>query len=180
MSTRGQFLFVAKAGLIRTSNTTSVIEEAQIYRHSDSYPEIVLQDLKNFRRFNEGRNGDVPYLAANFIYFMKRQMEALGEDVLVGYGVESASHRIHGDEQYLYKIDVFPDGRWEVTIADLFSGANFGKEVDFDSAIYSWTGEFDKICEMFDVRKPKVSRIVEPKDILELTQVLKTKPYRKD
>ena len=78
MSTRCQILFREihlgkdeETGKERTWNF-----EAQIYRHSDGYPQGgVLDDLEEFFDWNEDRNDDVSYTAANFIYYMKRDME---------------------------------------------------------------------------------------------------------
>jgi len=52
-----------------------VVRRRTVYRHSDGYPESVLPDLKEFLKWNEGRNFDLEYQAANFIYWSKKKME---------------------------------------------------------------------------------------------------------
>ena len=52
-----------------------VIRRRTVYRHSDGYPEGVIPDLKEFLEWNKGRNFDLEYQAANFIYWSKKKME---------------------------------------------------------------------------------------------------------
>ena len=52
-----------------------VTKRRTVYRHSDGYPESVIPDLKEFLKWNEGRNFDLEYQAANFIYWSKKEME---------------------------------------------------------------------------------------------------------
>jgi len=52
-----------------------VIRRRTVYRHSDGYPEDVIPDLKEFLKWNRGRNFDLEYQAANFIYWSKKEME---------------------------------------------------------------------------------------------------------
>ena len=171
MSTRCQILFQEihlgkdeKTGKEETWNF-----EAQIYRHSDGYPEDgVLDDLEEFFDWNEGRNEDVSYTAANFIYYMKRGMERYilqfskeknpnykskdGKSfVQAGYGVEKADHQIHGDEEYLYRITVHDDRRpdfrgWKIEVAPV----SYGDDVTFDNANYTDVYELTKGA---DIRK---------------------------
>ena len=64
-----------------------VIRRRTIYRHSDGYPESVIPDLKEFLRWNEGRNFDLEYQAANFIYWSKKKMEKqIEEDLQIAWG----------------------------------------------------------------------------------------------
>lgn len=63
MSTRSQILFRDK------------YTKVMIYRHSDGYPTGALSDLVKFFQWNQGRNSDLSYSVANFIYFMKKEME---------------------------------------------------------------------------------------------------------
>ncbi|MBA7579574.1 hypothetical protein ES708_21445 [subsurface metagenome] len=37
-----------------------------LYRHSNGYPDSVVPDLKEFLRWNGGRNSDIEYAAAAF------------------------------------------------------------------------------------------------------------------
>lgn len=53
-------------------------ERRTVYRHSDGYPDGecgVIADLKKFLQWNKGRNTDVEYCTANFIYWSKRRVE---------------------------------------------------------------------------------------------------------
>ena len=52
-----------------------VIRRRTVYRHSDGYPESVIPDLKEFLEWNKGRNFDLEYQTANFIYWSKKKME---------------------------------------------------------------------------------------------------------
>ena len=52
-----------------------VIRRRTVYRHSDGYPESVIPDLSEFLKWNEGRNFDLEYQAANFIYWSKKKIE---------------------------------------------------------------------------------------------------------
>ena len=52
-----------------------VVRRRTVYRHSDGYPESVIPDLKEFLKWNEGRNFDLEYQVANFIYWSKKKME---------------------------------------------------------------------------------------------------------
>lgn len=170
MSTRCQILF--QEICLRKDETGKEKAwnyEAQIYRHSDGYPEDgVLDDLEEFFDWNEGRNEDVSYTAANFIYYMKRGMERYilqfskeknpnykskdGKSfVQAGYGVEKADHQIHGDEEYLYRITVHDDRRpdfrgWKIEVAPV----SYGDDVTFDNANYTDVYELTKGA---DIRK---------------------------
>ena len=87
-----------------------------VYRHGDGYPEGVLPDLTEFLKWNNGRNNDVEYTTANFIYWSKRNMEKYlkeGEDwnspnsyARFGFGV-CDKDCWHGDLEYYY--EVFPE-----------------------------------------------------------------------
>lgn len=147
MSTRSQILFQAiylkrdeeKGKEVRWKN------EAQVYRHSDGYPEGVLDDLVRFYDWNE-RRSEVSYTAANFIYFMKKDMEKISMKdpmskegrnwIQTGYGVEKADHHIHGDEEFIYRITLYdqthPDfNGWIIEVAPVERG-----DTTFDTANY--------------------------------------------
>lgn len=67
-----------------------VIERRTVYRHSDGYPESVIPDLKEFLKWNEGRNFDLEYQAANFIYWGKKKMEKqIEEDLQIAWGTSN-------------------------------------------------------------------------------------------
>ena len=154
MSTRCQILFqeIHHGKDEKTGKEVETKWEAQIYRHSDGYPEGgVLDDLERFFKWNSDRNTDVSYTAANFIYFMKKGMEKYSEKdymteegsryLKIGYGVEKADHHIHGDEEYLYRITVFDDRKpdfkgWRIEVADTSK-----RNTTFDNAKYYVTYE---------------------------------------
>ncbi|MBA7599688.1 hypothetical protein ES703_06725 [subsurface metagenome] len=80
MSTRCQIEFMhistreEKEGLEK-GKIVKVIRRRTVYRHSDGYPESVIPDLEEFLEWNRGRNYDLEYQAANFIYWSKKKME---------------------------------------------------------------------------------------------------------
>ena len=64
-----------------------VIKRRTVYRHSDGYPESVIPDLKEFLAWNKGRNSDLEYQAANFIYWSKKKMEKqINRDLAIAWG----------------------------------------------------------------------------------------------
>lgn len=91
------------------------VERRCIYRHSDGYPEGVIPDLCEFLKWNAGRNGDVEYTAANFVYWSKRNFETYLKDgerwndvngnsiSHIGFGV-CAEDCWHGDLEYYYEV----------------------------------------------------------------------------
>jgi len=100
MSTRSQIRFM--------KNKKNVV---QIYRHSDGYPKAVIPDLYDFFiwYYSEpnSRKGEYPdYVAASFIYYEKKKLSNYDEGYeKIGYGVENVG-KIHGDEEYLYEVDL--------------------------------------------------------------------------
>lgn len=90
-------------------------ERRCVYRHNDGYPEGVIPDLKEFLEWNAGRNNDVEYTTANFIYWSKHRMEKYlreGEKwddkdsnsiCHIGFGV-CAKDCWHGDLEYYYEV----------------------------------------------------------------------------
>jgi hypothetical protein len=122
MSTRCQIRFIKHDG-----NETSV---AQIYKHSDGYPENIIKELYDFFDwyYSEpmSRSFDEPdYTAANFIYYEKNKIANTYKDgsEKLGYGVEPVGH-IHGDEEYLYEVDLTPEDQDEIKVrfSDDFTG----------------------------------------------------------
>lgn len=119
MSTRCQIEFVLKHGK-RTERTL-------VYRHSDGYPESIIPDLVKFLKWNKGRNIDLEYLVANWIYYEKKQFEQYIKDkdyvnrivvtpenidtidnsemLKLGYGV-CQPKTLHGDIEYFYRVTI--------------------------------------------------------------------------
>lgn len=134
MSTRCQIEFKTKYG----SRT--------VYRHSDGYPESncgVIQSLKDFIEWNDGRNDNLEYMTANYIYYEKRMNEErmserssiyrqmggtmgdwksgeLHDNMQIGYGIcENGLDGRHGDIEYFYTLQM-PEGI--LTIESVYSG----------------------------------------------------------
>ena len=109
-----------------------VVRRRTVYRHSDGYPEGVIPDLKEFLKWNEGRNFDLEYQAANFIYWSKKEMEKQIERdldvaggtsnvpemkrrmILTGHGICN-NDEFHPDIVYYYEVISDSETR-EITI----------------------------------------------------------------
>jgi hypothetical protein len=87
MSTRCQIEF--RCGDVRRT----------VYRHSDGYPSAVIEDLLAFLAWSV-RGSDVEYVAANFLYWSKRE---LGASEQLGLGV-CMNDELHGDIAYYYVV----------------------------------------------------------------------------
>ena len=96
------------------------VERRTVYRHSDGYPEGVIPDLKEFLKWNKGRNDDIECQAANFIYWskerQKKQIErhivsvnyadfprAKRQWLLSGFGICN-NDKFHSDIFYYYEV----------------------------------------------------------------------------
>lgn len=141
MSTRCQLRFI--------DSCTDCV--AQVYRHSDGYPESVLPTLQHLQRLLRATQAqrDATYAAAQFLFYDKlwtlertlQSDDSLYEgypdtvaDVLtveswrdcnktpsylLGHGVEDPSCGIHGDEEFLYVVEL-PEkrhGDWRLKVA---------------------------------------------------------------
>lgn len=124
MSTRTQIDFINKARYRdnKTNKLVSYAETRRVYRHSDGYPEGVIPDLKEFLAWNKGRNTDIEYQTANFIFWNKlHQLSQLSEgergeisinELLkktssndtkyIGFGICEDS--FHADIEYFYEV----------------------------------------------------------------------------
>ena len=135
---------------------------AQIYRHSDGYPDGhsgVIADMIKFIEWygNEPmpRTGDITYACADFIYFMKNSIKdeykKEGWDKL-GYGVENPSDGIHGDEEYLYVV-TYKDGKWYVKISGVFPTDDNGIEKAFENADWEFEGTLEEAYQKYVAEK---------------------------
>ena len=149
MSTRSQLRFVQRIDYeTQDGETKSDRRLAQVYRHSDGYPEGVLPALAQLKALQDetGTERDPSYVAANFIFLNKLQGMGLYVDrdggfggsistgdlaaivenrdvsvlttleqphFLLGYGVEDPDEGIHGDEEYLYVVELPARGSFE-------------------------------------------------------------------
>lgn len=128
MSTRCQVEFIYQW---KDSDNKRHSEKRTVYRHSDGYPSAMMQDLLEFLRWNNGRNDQPDYAAANWIYWNKRRDEdcylndlhrkrwekrthdikwndpIVASDpnhvLKIGFGVD-VNNQYHGDIEYLYKV----------------------------------------------------------------------------
>lgn len=180
MSTRSQIRFVQE----RTYDGETHTQTAQVYRHSDGYPSGVLPALAQLKALQDatGTERGPSYTAANFIFLNKFQgmgfyADELGDSgvmaaieerdlsafeelnqphFLLGYGVEDTGG-IHGDEEYLYVVNIgtlerggamIGDGdhtepTWSVKIAGRGDFPRFGENDDTDDAFEEANWMFD-------------------------------------
>lgn len=135
MSTRSQIEF--KTIFKDEKTKKEFVERRTIYKHSDGYPEGVIPDLKDFLKWNNGRNDDVEYTTANFIYWSKRKHEEEYFNINwrtkkienknlkwsdnqptncstlhIGFGI-CENDGFHGDIEYFYEV-VYKDKKIEI------------------------------------------------------------------
>src|SRR5258708_32004680 len=91
MSTRCQIEF--RCGGVRRT----------VYRDSDGYPSAVIEDLLAFLAWSV-RGSDVEYVAANFLYWSKREItKCLPRHEQLGFGI-CGNDELHGDIEYYYVV----------------------------------------------------------------------------
>jgi hypothetical protein len=169
MSTRTQLRFVQRAE--QPDETDGDAERvAQVYRHSDGYPESVLRDLAQLKGLLDATRAErgPAYTAATFVFFDKlsaidlyldgdpdrtidvaqpadllepTNMEHLDQPLfLLGHGVENPADGIHGDEEYLYVV--------ELPIRNPFGDpSEWTVKVSGHSAFPRWDGPTDEAFE---------------------------------
>ena len=172
MSTRSQIRFVDGRRI------------SQVYRHSDGYPRSVIAALCDLQRLlgktQTYRGGD--YAAAQFIFREKlktaislygkklKTLKDLLEDTadqpyyLLGHGVEDPANGIHGDEEYLYIVNLVESGdwktegdisNWEVKISD-HCGWNYNDpKTAFESAKWIFEGGLAEAYTKFVTEEDK-------------------------
>ncbi|GGM75674.1 hypothetical protein J2752_002765 [Halarchaeum rubridurum] len=143
---------------------------AQLYRHSDGYPESVLRNLAQLKELLDATRAErgPGYAAASFVFLNKlstinlyldgdpdrttdaaqpadlldpSNMEHLDQPLfLLGHGIENPADGIHGDEEYL---DVV-----ELPTRDPFDeSAEWTVKVSSHSAFLRWDGPTDEAFE---------------------------------
>ena len=168
MSTRSQLRFVQRSETTGEQSETNRI--AQIYRHSDGYPDSVLRDLVQLKQLlDETRTERGPaYAAAQFLFLdtlstmtlyvdeerdrsihadqpsdllEPANMEHLDQPLfLLGHGVENPTDGIHGDEEYLYVVEIPTRNPFE-------KPAEWTVKVSGHSAFPRWDGPTEEAFE---------------------------------
>ena len=181
MSTRAQIRFVVRGETIddHGEKVQTVKQATQIYNHSDGNPEVILPHLRRLQRVLGDRleYDRPPYIGAMFITVGKMATVAglggdepapgstfsevydpetivqseVGKWFKLGYAVENVGP-IHGDEQYLYRVDV-SDSVWFVEVSE-HNGfprwdQNDGDTDAFDVATWQFDGSLDDGLERF-------------------------------
>ena len=169
MSTRSQLRFIQRVEQLGESDSDAE-RVAQVYRHSDGYPESVLRDLAQLEELlNATRAERGPaYTAATFVFLDKlstvglyldgdpertidaarpadllepANMEHLDQPLfLLGHGVENPADGIHGDEEYLYVIELPTENPFN-------EPAEWTIKVSGHSAFPCWDGPTDEAFE---------------------------------
>ncbi len=185
MSTRCQLRFILRVASPDTSDDETV-RVAQVYRHSDGYPEAVLDDLARLKQLLEATRSvrGPQYAAAQFVFLDKLTTMGLYLDgdpdrriaaeapadlldpvnmahldqpaFLLGHGVEDPSAGIHGDEEYLYEIElarreaVDAPGEWTVRVSEPCGFPRFEGPTDeaFERAAWRFEGPLHGALEV--------------------------------
>ena len=169
MSTRSQLRFVRRVE--QSSDTDGDAERvAQVYRHSDGYPETVLRDLAQLKDLLDATRAErgPAYTAAAFVFLDKLSTVGLYLDgdpartidaaqpadllepanmahldqplFLLGHGVENPADGIHGDEEYLYVVELPTETPFD-------EPADWTVTVSGHSAFPRWDGPTDDAFE---------------------------------
>jgi len=169
MSTRSQLRFVQRVEQPGESDSDAE-RIAQVYRHSDGYPASVLRDLVQLKDLLDTTRAErgPAYTAATFMFLDKlstvglyldgepertidaaqpadllepSNMEHLDQPLfLLGHGVENPADGIHGDEEYLYVVDLPTTNAFD-------EPAEWTVKVSGHSAFPRWDGPTDEAFE---------------------------------
>jgi len=169
MSTRSQLRFVQRVEQTDETDG-SADRVAQVYRHSDGYPGSVLRDLTQLKELLDATRAErgPAYTAATFVFLDKLStvdlyldgdpertidasqpadllepynMEHLDQPLfLLGHGVEDPADGIHGDEEYLYVVEL-------PTMNAFDEPAEWTVKVSGHSAFPRWDGPTDEAFE---------------------------------
>jgi hypothetical protein len=142
----------------------------QVYQHSDGYPRNVLRNLTQLKELLDATRAErgPAYTAATFVFIDKlstvglyldgdpertidaarpadllepTNMEHLDQPLfLLGHGVENPAAGIHGDEEYLYVVEL-------PTENPLNEPAEWTVKVSGHSAFPRWNGPTDEVFE---------------------------------
>lgn len=191
VSTRSQLRFVQRIDSETDEGEIETTERiAQVYRHSEGYPEGVLPDLAELYQLLEstGTVRGPDYAAAQFVFLGKlrsmglyldrepersiqatkpgdlidsRNFDHLNQPVfLLGHGIENPADGIHGDEEYLYVVEIpwvtSPDEsvEWNVKVSGHcgFPRWDGPTERTFERATWEFEGPLSNAVEELRVR----------------------------
>jgi len=168
MSTRSQLRFVERVDQDGEPNADGRV--ARVYRHSDGYPTSVLRDLAQLKDLLDATRAerDPAYTAATFVFLDKlstinlyldgdpertidaaqpadlldpTNMEHLDQPLfLLGHGIEDPADGIHGDEEYLYVVELPTANPFE-------EPSEWTVKVSGHSAFPRWDGPTDEAFE---------------------------------
>jgi len=158
MSTRSQIRFVDEW---EDEDGETHTNRAQVYRHWDGYPEVVLRTLKNLYETLGGKGAlrAASYNAANYIFIEKAKyiegQKTESADFL-GFGIEDPSTGIHGDEEFIYEVRVtersineVPDVQVKISDHRGFPTWDGDTEGAFEKARWQYEGSLDEAIEKF-------------------------------
>jgi len=167
MSTRSQIRFVDEW---EDEDGETHTNRAQVYRHWDGYPEVVLQTLKNLYETLGGKGAlrDPSYNAANYIFIEKAKYleredypnnledQKTKTAVFLGFGIEDPSTGIYGDEEFIYEVRVTersineaPDVQVKISDHRGFPTWDGDTEAAFEEARWQYEGSLDEAIEKF-------------------------------
>ena len=180
MSTRTQIRFVH----------SDRDEIAQVYNHSDGYPSSIVAELAELRDLLHEQTWvrGPGYAAAQFMFVRKLSHMSWVADseemedpfdlsnfdratFLGGHGVENPSDNIHGDEEYIYEVEVpysrdddqtwyvkvsksrwdggFDSPAWETRSGEM-KGYEYGEDEDaWSEATWDYEGDLDGAVEKY-------------------------------
>jgi hypothetical protein len=169
MSTRSQLRFVQRIEQPSKTNDDAE-RVAQVYRHSDGYPGAVLRDLAQLKELLDATRAErgPAYTAATFVFLDKLStidlyldgdpertidaaqpadlldpdnMQHLDQPLfLLGHGVEDPADGVHGDEEYLYVVELPTANPFE-------EPSEWTIKVSGHSAFPRWDGPTDEAFE---------------------------------
>ena len=169
MSTRSQLRFVQRVEQSDEIDDTAD-RVAQVYRHSDGYPRSVLRDLTQLKELLDATRAErgPAYTAATFVFLDKLSTVGLYLDgdperttdaarpadllepanvehldqplFLLGHGIENPANGIHGDEEYLYVVELPTENPFD-------EPAEWTVKVSGHSAFPRWDGLTDEAFE---------------------------------
>jgi hypothetical protein len=169
MSTRSQLRFVHRVEQ-PSDTAGVAERVSQVYRHSDGYPAGVLRDLAKLKDLLDATRAErgPAYTAAAFMFLDKlstinlyldgdpartidaaqpvdllepANMEHFDQPVfLLGHGVENPADGIHGDEEYLYVVELPTENPFD-------EPAEWTVKVSGHAAFPRWDGPTDEAFE---------------------------------